>query len=722
MSRAPETLDGYTLIRELGRGGMGVVYEVHDPRLDRRLALKLVLGREADPEALLRFQRESELLARINHPNVLRIHRVGTSQSGPYFVSELVEGEPLDQLTKRSGALPPEHAARLIRDLASATAALHTAGVIHRDLKPGNVVLRPDGSPVLIDFGLASDPRAQRLTVTGTILGTPHYMSPEQALGEASIGPPSDVYALGSMLFALLAGSAPNEGLTALMVLDAIVRGDTSWPPEVRERTPDSLTAICQRARAKEPQARPSAAQLALDLSGYLEDPSEGVRQRRLAPWLALAGGLFLLAGLAAWANTSGREAPAPSLAGPAASSSSPAPEVTSTPLDIAGAIVDLKRPTSESFARAEAILEEGHGERLERLRARYVGARLLAPPTSSFRSPSLPAHGKVAWFDARRLVVASETEPGLWSWNDWSRAEHSLSSSPGDKQTRRAGPLVFEDKVYLGGGHDRTTQIEVYAWETSPAQKTFPTQAAVSCLAAGRGPSGEAILAVGTFSAVSEIEGTILIFDLETGELSQTLRGHRPGIAGITVKETRAGAPGIGALTFSPDGRWLISGGLAGAVIVWDVATWKVTATRILNSGDVRSLACHPQRPLLAVSPGLGQGVRLVQLPSLKKTPVRPAFSSGDPTGACFSPDGRFLFAASNGASDSASARDIRAGELIAYDLERSQLVQTRRFGRQAPRSTQLSPDGRRLAVYSHGPGSEGILQVWEIDVPPLR
>ena len=226
MSRAPESLDGYTLIRELGRGGMGVVYEVHDPRLDRRLALKLVLDHEADAEALLRFRRESELLARIKHPHVLRIHQVGASSSGPYFVSELVEGEPLDQLTKRSGALPPEQAARLIRDLASATAALHTAGVIHRDLKPGNVVLRPDGSPVLIDFGLASDPQAQRLTVTGTILGTPCYMSPEQAMGESAIGPPSDVYALGAMLFALLAGRAPHEGLAAIMVLDAIARGD----------------------------------------------------------------------------------------------------------------------------------------------------------------------------------------------------------------------------------------------------------------------------------------------------------------------------------------------------------------------------------------------------------------------------------------------------------------------------------------------------------------
>ncbi len=707
MSRAPESLDGYTLIRELGRGGMGVVYEVHDPRLDRRLALKQVLGHEADAEAILRFRRESELLARINHPHVLRIHRVGTSPSGPYFVSELVEGEPLDQLTKRSGALPPEQAARLIRDLASATAALHASGVIHRDLKPGNVVLRPDGSPVLIDFGLASDPRAQRLTVTGTILGTPHYMSPEQALGESAIGPPSDVYALGAM----------HEGLAAIMVLDAIARGDTTWPPELRDQTPEVLVQISERARAMDPAARPSAADLARDLERYLEDPSAGALPGRLAPLLILAPLLVLVALAALWLSTS-RGAPPASK--PTATPSAPRPEPEATPVEVTAAILALRSPSSESFSHAEALLEEGRGEKLALLRLRYVEARLLAPPTAVYRGPELPAYGKATWFDARRLVVASEREAKFWCWEDWARPDRTDYSSTGDKKTRRTGPLVFEGRVYLGGGPSQAPQAEAYAWAQTPALQSLSTQAAIGCLAAARVAPGEALLAVGILSKLGRRQGTIQIFDLETGELKQTLGGHGAGIVGMEAQTTLAGSPGVSALSFSPDGRWLISGGLAGGVIVWDVTTWEPVASRVLGSGDIRDLACHPSRPLLAVSPGLGQRVHLLELPSLKEQAREPSFARADPESAAFSRDGRFLFAGGNASSGALLARDIRRGALIAYDLDTMRLVESRRFQLQAPRSLQLSPDGRRLAVYSRGPGSEGILQVWEIDVPP--
>lgn len=719
MSRAPESLDGYTLIRELGRGGMGVVYEAHDPRLDRRLALKLVLDREADAEALLRFQRESELLARISHPNVLRIHQVGTSQAGPYFVSELVEGEPLEELSRRSGALDPLEAARLLRDLASGVAALHAAGVVHRDLKPGNVVLRPDGSPVLIDFGLARDPRAQRLTVTGALLGTPHYMSPEQALGVGQVGPPSDVYALGSILYALLSGGPPHQGSPTLQVLDAIVKGEVTWPPDTRDRVPAALIELCARAHSKAPEARPSAAELSQELEAFLADPSGSAPGNKAWLGLLLIVPLLGVALAIAWGLD---PAPAPTPArSPSASPRRPAPSVTPQ-LSVSELIASLRRPTPEAFADARTLLETGQGPRLSELRRRYLGARLLAQPTTSVRDEGLPAFGQARWFDDQRLVVTSDQNPGLWLWPDWQSEERIHHDPPGDEQRRRSPPCVFEGLIYQGGVSQGAPLIDVYRWSNAeaPEQSLTSTGLGVRTLAAAHGPGGKALLAVGIASKAGELEGTILILDLESGQVLKTLHGHRPGIAVISGRDTRAGPPGVAALTFSPDGRYLASGGLAGAVILWDVSTWEVATSRILNAGDVRHLAFHPKRPLLAVTAGLGKRVRILTLPKLDETPHRPAFGLGDPSHVAFSRDGRFLFACSNGTSDVIHAKDLRTGELLAYDLESSDIVRSRRFERQAPRCLELSPDGRRLALYSRGPGFEGILEIWELDVPP--
>jgi protein kinase-like protein/WD40 domain-containing protein len=717
MSRPPQSLDGYTLIRELGRGGMGIVYEAHDPRLDRRLALKLVLDREADAEALLRFQRESELLARINHPNVLRIHQVGTSQAGPYFVSELVEGEPLDQLLRRSGALAPQQVARLVRDLASGTAALHEAGVIHRDLKPGNVVLRADGSPVLIDFGLARDPQAQRLTMTGALLGTPHYMSPEQALGGRAVGPPSDVYALGSILFALLTGGPPHAGLSTLLVLDAIAKGDSVWSPSLRDTAPPPLVELCQQAHAKDPDARPSAAELARQLEAYLVDPEGVSRSGRGGILVALLAGLALLGLGLGWGASTGVSPEGPS----ATLTSAPTPSATVVRLpDVNEVIAALKRPSPEIFADAQALLERGRGERLATLRNRYVGARLLAPPTRTFRGDELPAHGRAAWFDQRRLVVTSETRTGLWWWADWSQSERDYTGSPGDAKMIRRGPLVFEGRIYQGGFTAGAAQVDVFGWGEAPPRRSIPAEAAVRSLAAARIPTGEALLAVGLLSNLGEREGKILIFDLESGRVRATLSGHRPGIAVISAQDTRGGSPGVAALAFTPDGTSLVSGGLAGAVIVWDVATWEKKTSRILNAGDVRGLACHPSRPLLAVASSLGQRLRILNLSDLATTSHEVRVTTGDPGEVAWSRDGRFLFGTSNGTSDALRASHLRSGEFLVYDLESSSIVRARRFSRQAPRSLQLSPDGRRLALYSRGPGWEGILEVWEIDVPP--
>lgn len=189
----------YHVVRELGRGGMGVVYEVSHPGVPgRRLALKRILTDVADAKGLVRFGREAQLLARVRHHNVLRVHELGRTAEGPYVVTELVEGENLRELLTR-GPFEPRRAAELVRDLADALGAVHAEGILHRDLKPENVLLRPDGTPVVLDFGLARELDGEGLTRTGDVLGTPAYMSPEQANGESPsrLDARTDVYGLG---------------------------------------------------------------------------------------------------------------------------------------------------------------------------------------------------------------------------------------------------------------------------------------------------------------------------------------------------------------------------------------------------------------------------------------------------------------------------------------------------------------------------------------------
>ena len=259
----------YQVEAELGRGGMGVVYRVRDDQ-DRVLALKLILPGVASMEAMTRFGREAEVMGRVNHPNVIRIHSLGRAPEGPYMVSELIEGEELkDRL--RKGPLGARQVASLLRCLADAIAACHREGVLHRDLKPANVMLRSeDGSPVLLDFGIAQDQSAEQLTKTGTLMGTPNYMSPEQAAGEKVDGL-TDVYGLGAILYSCLAGRPPFAGKSSMALIKAVLT-DPLVPPSSHVSEVDrGLEAICQKAMAKEKGERyQTAEQLRDDLDRYL--------------------------------------------------------------------------------------------------------------------------------------------------------------------------------------------------------------------------------------------------------------------------------------------------------------------------------------------------------------------------------------------------------------------------------------------------------------------
>src|SRR5665213_3615278 len=248
----------YELLDELGRGGMGVVYKARQSKLNRLVALKMILaGEYAGEKELARFRTEAEAVARLQHPNIVQIFEVGEHDGHPYFSLEFVDGGSLAQ--KLDGTpLPPQQAARLVETLARAMHAAHQAGVVHRDLKPANVLLTADGTPKITDFGLAKKLDADAgQTQSGAIMGTPSYMAPEQAGGKSNeIGPAADTYAMGAILYECLTGRPPFKASTPLDTVLQVVSDEPAPPRKLQSKTPRDLETICLKCLQKAPSKR----------------------------------------------------------------------------------------------------------------------------------------------------------------------------------------------------------------------------------------------------------------------------------------------------------------------------------------------------------------------------------------------------------------------------------------------------------------------------------
>lgn len=286
----PRDLPDYELQEELGRGGMGVVYRAWQPSLQRDVAVKLILrGTLASADELARFQAEAEAAGRLQHPHIVPIYEVASHEGQCYFSMQLVEGVTLAEKLA-DGPLPAREAVQLIATVARAIDYAHRQGVIHRDLKPANVLIDAAGEPHVTDFGLAKQLYAgESLTRTGAVLGTPAYMAPELASGDrGSIGPASDVYSLGTILYALLTGRPPFQGPspvdTVLMVLE-----QDPLPPRLLNRKLDrDLEMIVLKCLQKPPELRyASAAALADDLTAYLHDEPISARSGQFSQVIA---------------------------------------------------------------------------------------------------------------------------------------------------------------------------------------------------------------------------------------------------------------------------------------------------------------------------------------------------------------------------------------------------------------------------------------------------
>jgi eukaryotic-like serine/threonine-protein kinase len=311
--QARPEIPGYIVSDILGRGGMGLVYRARHLRLNRPVALKMMLnGGFAGPPELARFQHEAEALAALQHPNIVQVHEVGESRGLPYFTMEFVDGGTLAQKLGRVPQ-PAREAATLMSLLADAVEAAHRGGIVHRDLKPSNILLTAGGTPKITDFGLAGrfDPGAG-LSVTGTRIGTPGYMAPEQVAGHARVsGPATDVYGLGAILYEILTGRPPFRAETAAETERQVIAEEPAPPSTLNAKVPRDLETICLKCLHKDSRRRyASAAELRDDLDRFSRgEPIKGRpvcaieragrwMQRHPARSVTLFGGLAISAAI----------------------------------------------------------------------------------------------------------------------------------------------------------------------------------------------------------------------------------------------------------------------------------------------------------------------------------------------------------------------------------------------------------------------------------------
>jgi len=309
-ARAPS---GYVIEKELGRGGMGVVYLARSIALHRPCALKMILaGVHSGDAEIERFKTEAQAIARLQHPGIVQVFEIGEHDGLPFMALEFCGGGSLDAILAKN-PLKPQDAATLLRSLAEAVHTAHEAKVLHRDLKPANVLLSDRGEPKITDFGLAKKLDEAGATRTGSVMGTPSYMPPEQAQGHKDIGATADIYSLGAILYECLTGRPPFRAATPLDTLLQVIHVDPVPLRQLNHQVPVDLETICAKSLLKDPARRyATARELADELGRYLngepirarpvgavERTVKWVRRNALVSALAAAVLLALTAGIA---------------------------------------------------------------------------------------------------------------------------------------------------------------------------------------------------------------------------------------------------------------------------------------------------------------------------------------------------------------------------------------------------------------------------------------
>ncbi|MEZ6187997.1 MAG: serine/threonine-protein kinase [Planctomycetota bacterium] len=427
------TIDDFRIVRLIAQGGMGAVYEAVDDQLKRRVALKTLLGgSRAEKSEVDRFVREAHAVSQLAHPNLVGIYRAGARDGVLYIAMELVQGETLHQLIRRSGFLEPHHAAEIIAAAASGLSHAHEHGILHRDMKPANVIVTPKGEVKVTDFGVAKVAGGESLTQSGIALGTPSYMSPEQALGyNDRLDERSDVYGLGAVLYECLTGRPPFHQSSQLATMEAVISEEVPAIELVRPGLDPQLIAVCKRCLEKEPGKRyASCEQLERDLQAWLQGRTVSAqaphalrtlarRARPLAPVIPAALVLLLFLGYLLPRRAALRLGEAADDAEALLLERTAALEAALAPSGDPAALDELSALDLAASTRAELLGEAPSAERaaaVERGLARVDPARLqaLRAPEAAARARGLSpdasdAATRAAWSRVAELDPLSE-------------------------------------------------------------------------------------------------------------------------------------------------------------------------------------------------------------------------------------------------------------------------------------------------------------------------
>jgi WD40 repeat protein/tRNA A-37 threonylcarbamoyl transferase component Bud32/Tfp pilus assembly protein PilF len=737
-ARTLPKIPGYDVLGEIGRGGMGVVYKARQHPLNRIVALKMVLaGSLARPEEGVRFLQEAELVARLQHPNIVAVYEVGSDPDCSYLVLEFIDGPSLAQ--KCGGnPQPPAEAARLVEVLAGAVHEAHQCGIVHRDLKPGNILLTADGVPKIADFGLAKQVEVETgLTRTGAVVGTPAYMAPEQAEGKPrAVGPAADVYSLGAILYQLLTGRPPFEGGTAVETMHRVMNDEPVAVRSLQRGVPRDLETICLKCLQKAPQRRyGSAAALAEDLRRFQAGEPIAARPvgtlertwrwvRRNPGWAATAAGavgLLLLIAIssvvaAVWfAEERGKAVAAEKDANAQrqdAEANLKRAEQAERDRGEAWAR-RFGRRVGQRFQSLAALTEAARIRRDDRLRDLAIVALTLPDVRPAPDGEPFPPEIKGVTFDAGYRLYAEADTTGIRVRRV---ADHQVVHSLKDKLPAGGGFALSPDGQFLAifgpGGFLRVHRLQ--DGRLVPLEKPSPS------MSYAFHPDGRQL-------AVAQ--GNLLaMYDLTTGKelkrwvlparaytLAFDPAGRRVAVGDVQgpnahVLDTTSGRVSplsVGTVSeqvvaWHPDGeRLAISGGGEGRIQIWDVAAGRKLAILEGHVQQVVALSFHPTGRLLASDswdgsvrlwePGTGREV--LQLNGITLL-----------SGPRFSADGRWLGCVVDGAGG--RLLEVHSGH------EYRTLVAHVEAGKGGYYTGDFSPDGRLLGI-----AMDQGARVWALD-----